>query len=53
MFKNNCEEFFDPRPVTVDPRLVTLDPRPKGKLLFYIPLGGTRYGVNTVAYQLA
>ena len=41
MFKNNCEEFFDPplvtldpRPFTLDPRLVTLDPRPKGKLYF-------------------
>ena len=43
--KNNCEEFFDPRPftldprpftldprlVTLDPRLVTLDPRPSTK----------------------
>ena len=33
-FKNNCEEFLDPRlatlyprPFTLDPRLVTLDPR--------------------------
>ena len=37
-FKNNCEECFDPRlvtldprPFTLDPRLVTLDPRPSTK----------------------
>ena len=28
IFKNNCEEFLDPRPFTLDPRIVTLDPRP-------------------------
>ena len=31
MFKNNCEEFFDPQLVTIDPRPFTLDPRPSTK----------------------
>ena len=28
MFKNNCEEFFDPLPFTFDPRPLTLNPQP-------------------------
>ena len=28
MFENNCEEFFDPRQVTLDPLPFTFDPRP-------------------------
>ena len=31
MFKNNCEEFFDPRPSTIYPRPLTSYPRPSTK----------------------